>query len=180
MDKLKFIKEFFRNWRAVGSVTPSSRWLLDKMIAPIDFTTAKIIIELGPGLGGLTKKLLARMSQEAKLLVFEINPDFCRELRKIADPRLQIFNASALGLSDYLQGAPADYVLSGLPLSNFNRENKLALLQTIRNSLGPNGCYVQFQYSLGARKALQSIFNQVRIKFALLNIPPAFIYQCYD
>lgn len=150
------------------------------MVEPIDFGQAKVIVELGPGLGGLTKKLLARMNQESKLLVFEINSDFCRELRKIDDARFQIFNTSALVMRDYLKGEKADYVLSGLPLSNFDSKNKLALLQIIKNSLDPNGCYIQFQYSLGAHKELQSIFNQVRVKFTLLNVPPAFIYHCQN
>jgi phospholipid N-methyltransferase len=180
MEKLKFIKEFLKNWRVVGSVTPSSRFLMNKMIVPVNFERAKIIVELGPGLGGLTKKLLTRMNQESKLLVFEINPDFCRELEKINDARLQIFNTSALGLTDYLKGEKVDYVLSGLPLTNFDDEARSTLLQTVKNVLRPAAIYIQFQYSLGAYKELQSIFNRVSIKFTLLNIPPAFVYQCYD
>ena len=148
------------------------------MLVPVDFSQAKTIIELGPGLGGLTKKLLTRMSREAKLFVFELNPNFCRELNKINDYRLQVLNVSALAMADYLKEQKVDYVLSGLPLTNFDHKNRLVLLQIIKNILEPNGRYIQFQYSLGARKELQSIFNQVRIKFTLFNIPPAFVYQC--
>ncbi len=178
MEKLQFIKGFLKNWREVGSVTPSSRWLVDKMIAPIDFKQAKVIVELGPGVGGLTQKLLARMDERAKLLVFEINPDFCRELKKINDKRLNVFNVSALALGDYFLGTKADYVLSGLPLSNLEGRTKSTLFETIKSILNPAGAYIQFQYSLGAYKELQSVFKQVSIKFTLLNIPPAFIYQC--
>ncbi len=178
MDKLKFFKGFLKNWRAVGSVTPSSRFLLNKMIAPVDFERAKIIVELGPGLGGLTKKLLARMDARAKLLVFEINPDFCHELKKINDQRLNVFNVSALTLGNYLIGAKADYVLSGIPLTNLDSQTRSTLFETVKNILRPNGAYIQFQYSLGAYRELQSVFDQVNIKFTLLNIPPAFVYQC--
>lgn len=159
-------------------MTPSSRFLMNKIIALIDFDRAKMILELGPGLGGLTKELLVRMNRESKLLVFEINPDFCRELNKINDSRLEVFNISALTMSDHLKGEKADYVLSGLPLTNFDDGVRTQLFQVIKGILHPAGAYIQFQYSLGAHKELQSIFNQVSIKFTLLNIPPAFIYQC--
>jgi len=178
MDKLKFIREFFKHWREVGSVIPSSRWLVGKMLALIDFEEARVIVELGPGTGCLTRKLLARMSARSKLLVFEINPDFCRELKKIKDGRLSVFNVSALALGDYFRGTKADYVLSGLPLTNLDRKTRTALLEAVRSVLHPPGAYIQFQYSLSARKELQSVFNQVSIKFTLLNIPPAFVYQC--
>ena len=159
-------------------MAPSSRFLIGKMVAPIDFEEVRVIVELGPGLGGLTKKLLARMNRESKLLAFEINPDFCRELKKIDDRRLNVFNVSALALGDYFIGTKADYVLSGLPLTNFDDEAKSVLLETIKNILRSGGAYIQFQYSLGAYRELQSVFGQVSIKFTLLNIPPAFVYQC--
>ena len=159
-------------------MTPSSRWLVGKMIAPIDFKQAKVIVELGPGVGGLTQKLLARMDERAKLLVFEINPDFCRELKKINDQRLNVFNVSALALGDYFLGTKADYVLSGIPLTNLDSKTRSALFETVKNLLRLGGAYIQFQYSLGACQELQSVFDQVKIKFTLLNIPPAFVYQC--
>ena len=179
MEKLKFIKEFFKHWREVGSVTPSSRWLLDKIIEPIDFAAALVIVELGPGLGGLTKKVLARMNAESELIVFEINPNFCRELNKINDRRLRVFNLSALAMADQLRDQKVDYVLSGIPLSNLASDSRFRLFQAVKSVLKPDGAYIQFQYSLGVYKKLQSIFDQTSVKFTLLNIPPAFVYQCH-
>ena len=48
------------------------------MIEPIDFKKAKIIIELGAGLGCFTDKILETMSEDARLIIFEISLDFCQ------------------------------------------------------------------------------------------------------
>ena len=53
----------------VGSVLPSSRFLSKKMLQPIQFATANVIVELGPGTGVFTKALLKAMPQDSQLLV---------------------------------------------------------------------------------------------------------------
>lgn len=178
MSKIKFIKGFLKNWKEVGSVIPSSRFLAKKMLEPIDFEKARVIVELGPGLGCITHKILEMMEEDARLLIFEINPDFCRELNENKDSRLTVFNVSALDMTFHLKEIKADYVISGIPLSTLGDDSRSILLKAIKNILSEGGVYIQFQYSLGAYKKLKSIFNKVVLKFTLLNTPPAFVYQC--
>ena len=178
MNKLKFIKGFLKNWKEVGSVVPSSRFLTKKMIKPIDFEKAKVIVELGPGLGCITHKILELMNKDAKLFVFEINPDFCQDINNNKDSRLTVFNVSALDMIYHLKEIKADYVISGIPLSTLTKDSRSILLKAIKNILSDRGIYIQFQYSLGAYKKLKSLFSKVSIDFTLLNAPPAFVYQC--
>lgn len=178
MNKIKFIRGFLKNWREVGSIIPSSRFLTSKMLEPIDFEKARVIVELGPGLGCITNKILENINKDARLIVFEINPDFCRELEKNKDNRLAIFNVSALDMAYHLKEIKADYVISGIPLSTLADDSRLLLLKTIKNILSEGGVYIQFQYSLGAYKKLKSLFEKVVLKFTLFNTPPAFVYQC--
>ncbi|KKR52484.1 MAG: putative phospholipid N-methyltransferase [Parcubacteria group bacterium GW2011_GWA1_40_21] len=178
MDKIKFIKGFLKNWKEVGSIIPSSRFLANKMIDPIDFKKAKVIVELGPGLGCFTGKILEMMREDAKLLIFEINSDFCNELKKNKDSRLAVFNVSALDMAYHLKEIKADYVISGIPLSTLVDDSRGLLLKAIKNILSGGGVYIQFQYSLGAYKKLKSLFSKVSFKFTLFNAPPAFVYQC--
>mgnify|MGYP001584457982 FL=1 len=152
MNKIKFIKGFLKNWKEVGSVIPSSRFLAKKMMEPIDFKKAKVIIELGPGLGCFTDKILENMKEDAKLIIFEINPDFCRELRNNKDSQLIIFNVSALEMAYHLKELKADYVISGIPLSTLKDDSRWLLLKAIKSILGDKGVYIQLQYSLGAYK----------------------------
>ena len=178
MDKIKFIKGFLKNWREVGSVIPSSRFLANKMIDPIDFKKAKVIVELGPGLGCFTGKILEMMREDAKLLIFEINADFCQEMSKNKDSRLIVFNVSALDMAYHLKEIKTDYVISGIPLSTLSDDSRWLLLKAVKNILSDRGVYIQFQYSLGSYKKLKSIFSKVSLKFTLFNAPPAFVYQC--
>lgn len=178
MDKINFFKGFLKNWKEVGSIIPSSRFLAKKMLEPVDFEKAEVIVEIGPGLGCFTEKILQMMDKEAKLIIFEINPDFCQKLRKNKDSRLTVFNVSALDMSYHLKEVTADYVISGIPLSTLTDESRWILLKAIKNILKEGGVYIQFQYSLGAYKKLKLIFNKVALKFTLFNAPPAFVYQC--
>lgn len=180
MIKIKFIKGFIKNWKEVGSVIPSSRFLVNKMIEPIDFKKAKIIVELGPGLGCFTNKILEMMREDARLMIFETSSDFCRELRKNEDSRLTVLNVSALDMAYHMKDVRADYVISGIPLSTLTEDSRLVLLKAIKNILSKEGVYVQFQYSLGAYKKLKLLFNKVILNFTPLNAPPAFVYQCVN
>ena len=148
------------------------------MLEPIDFEKAKVIVELGSGLGCFTGKILEMMREDAKLFIFEINPDFCRELSKNKDSRLTIFNVSALDMAYHLKEIKADYVISGIPLSTLMDNSRSLLLKAIKNILKEGGIYIQFQYSLGAYNKLKTLFEKVVLKFTLLNAPPAFVYQC--
>ena len=50
-----FLGEFIKERKTVGAIAPSSKFLMKKMIAPIDFQKADVIVELGPGNGVFTK-----------------------------------------------------------------------------------------------------------------------------
>ena len=45
--------------------------------------TAKLVVELGPGVGGTTHAILRAMPSDARLLSIEINADFVPALRRI-------------------------------------------------------------------------------------------------
>ena len=55
--KKSFLKSFWAEKKMVGSMTPSSRFLMDKMLKNIDFKKSKLIVELGPGTGVFTEKI---------------------------------------------------------------------------------------------------------------------------
>lgn len=178
MKKAAFILNFFKSWREVGSITPSSSFLTKRILAEIDFKKSSTIVELGPGSGPFTKEIIKRMSPNSKLIMFETNTDFYKELIKVRDPRVVIHNESALQMQNYLSGERVDYIVSGIPLSNLEVSHQKGLLRSIYSALLPKGRYLQFQYSLGAYKMIEGIFNDVSLRFVPLNIPPAFVYSC--
>ena len=70
-NKRSFLKQFWKEKKMVGAMAPSSRFLAKKMLKNIDFENARILIELGPGNGVFTEKIIEKMHPDAKLLVFE-------------------------------------------------------------------------------------------------------------
>jgi len=178
MDHIVFVRAFLKNWRETGSLVPSSSFLARKMIKPVDFSKAQIIVELGAGTGIITKMILKKMRKDARLLVFEINENFCERLVAFKDNRLEIIRDSAVEMQKYLDTDKAHYVISGLPLANFSHDLKRRLLTSIYNNLEVGGKYTQFQYWPRSYGAVKDIFGYIGLSFSLINLPPAFVYEC--
>ncbi len=180
--KKSFIKQFWQDKKMVGAMSPSSKFLAHKMLKNIDFKSVKLIVELGPGTGVFTKKLLEKMPKDSKLIVLELNTDFYNLLkREIQDDRMVLLHESAENIAEYVKNEGflfADYVVSSLPLANFPKKLIETILKESYNILKNRGKYVQFQYSLLSKKNLEKQFDSVHISFTPLNFPPAFVYTC--
>lgn len=179
---IRFFREFLKERKTVGALSPSSKFLAKKMITPIDFVRARTIVELGPGTGIFTKEILKRMHPDAKLFVFETQKNFCDLLQKeIQDSRMILINDSAEKIGEYLaqhQLTHADYTVSSIPFTVIPSQIKHTILKQAVSCLRPGGLFIQFQYSLNAHKLLKTHFSQVKLDFTPMNIPPAFIYKC--
>lgn len=175
----KFLRNFLMNWKEIGSIAPSSKFLAQKMLRDIDFEEARFIVELGMGTGSITKYILKNINKNCVLLTFETNKEFCNFVDNfIKDNRLRIINDSVLNLEKYLNGKKADYIISGIPLAHLSVDEKDHLLKKIRNSINDDGQYIQFQYTKESYKKIKSLFKTVKVEFTLLSIPPAFVYKC--
>ena len=180
--KTYFLKQFWSEKKMVGSMIPSSRYLAKKMLQNVNFKKARVIVELGPGTGIFTRKILDQMQEDAKLFVFELNNQFFNRLKEeILDDRLILIHDSAEYIQKYLNEAGflhADYVISSLPLTNFPNKLKETILKAAHHCLKKEGQFIQFQYTLNSKKFLKSQFDETDIMFTPLNFPPAFIYTC--
>lgn len=165
-----------------GAVAPSSRFLVDKMLNEINFSKAELIVELGPGNGKITKKILSKLNSKAMLICFEINNHFYQELQKINHPQLIVLNKSAEAVKEELEKLgyiKSCHIISSLPLANIPKTISDNILQKSYASLSEEGTFIQYQYSLTYFKKLKKVFNQsISLDFEMLNLPPAFIYRC--
>jgi len=128
-----FARNFFKNPRMLGSVVPSSRFLVEQLLRDIRWSEARVIVEYGPGVGTISAEVLRRMRSDATLLVFEINDEFVRVLtRRFDDPRMRVVHRSAADVVDVLRElglGPADCVIAGIPFSIMSEEERLAVTQ---------------------------------------------------
>lgn len=166
----------------VGSMTPSSRFLAAKMLNHISIEEAKVVVELGPGTGVFTEKILEKLGVNTQLIVVELNDDFYNTLQnKLSHPNLHLKHGSADQIGIYLKELgfeKADLIISSLPLANFPSELRKNVIETAKNCLDDKGKFVQFQYSLQSLKTLKRNFHSVKVEFTAFNFPPAFVYTC--
>lgn len=174
-----FLKQAILNFKQTGALFKSSKFLSKKISSFIPYNNSdKIIVELGPGNGVITKEILKSISKNSTLIVFELNDVFCEELKKIDDNRLVVLNENATKLDDFSFLKNVDCIISSLPLASIKNEIKIEIFEKINKTLVKNGLFIQYQYSLLDYSFLKKKFNHIKLKFVLLNIPPSFIYVC--
>jgi phospholipid N-methyltransferase len=181
-SRLQFLKQWMRNPRELGSITPSSRFLTRELMSQIDFANARYIAELGPGTGVFTAEILRLLHPESRLLAVDTNAAFVEHLRReFPDPRLTVREASAEHLDQLVAEAGwphADVVVSGIPYSLLPRSLTRSILEAAQRSLVDGGLLVGYQYSRMLRPFLLDVFGNVHYRSVLLNLPPAFVYTC--
>src|SRR5262249_43345723 len=65
-ETLLFARNFLQHPKMLGSLVPSSRFLIDRLLNKIDWKRARTLVEYGPGVGTITSHILQRMSPEAR------------------------------------------------------------------------------------------------------------------
>ncbi len=177
-----FALNFFKSPTMLGSLIPSSRFLVNDVLNQVDWKKARVIVEYGPGVGTITQEILKRMRPDAVLLAIELNQEFVTFLRdEIADPRLHAIHASASDVRKVLAnlGLPcADYIISGIPYSTMPHAVRGKVMEESRHVLHPEGALLVYQFTKTVLPYLKSSFSSVTQNFQFLNILPARIFYC--
>jgi phospholipid N-methyltransferase len=179
---LLFARNFFRHPLMLGSIVPSSRFLIRELLKPVDWEQARVIVEYGPGVGVITAEVLRRMRPDAMLIAIETNPAFVTYLRdSIQDERLHVVQASAEAVDEILQRygqSNASYVISGIPFSTIPAAVRERILLKTCEALKPGGSFLVYQFSTRVLEDLQRVFRYVRRQFEPLNVLPAHLFFC--
>ncbi|WP_442598486.1 class I SAM-dependent methyltransferase [Neobacillus sp. D3-1R] len=178
-QRLQFLYKFLQSPKQMGSVTPSSSFLVDKMLSQVQWGKIKSIAELGAGTGVFTKSIIERKNNDCRLFVYEFDSDLREKLRNHY-PEVKVFkDANYLKTNAHQNGIQQfDCILSGLPFTNFPESTRRNIFQQVSELLSEEGVFIAFQYSLHMKSLLREYFDQVRILFTPFNLPPAFIYVC--
>jgi phosphatidylethanolamine/phosphatidyl-N-methylethanolamine N-methyltransferase len=143
----RFMKEFFRN-HSVGSIVPSSKFLSKEIVSDIHLLPGdrpRRFLEIGPGTGAFTDKIIRRMNPGDELDLVELDPHFCTQLSAKYQhiPNVSIFNQSVLEFSSETK---YDLVVSGLPLNRFSASDVQKIFDKISDSMAPGGYHAYFDY----------------------------------
>jgi phospholipid N-methyltransferase len=175
-----FFKGFLKHPVMVGSIIPSSRWTVQKMLAPVKWDECKLFVEYGPGVGTFCQPVLDRMRPDATLLVIDTNPDFIDFLRKhFRDSRFIAVNGSAADVNDIIQGfgfEHADYVLSGLPFSTLPGDLGPKIAEETGKAIRPGGAFLVYQFRARARDFMEPHFKRIENGYEFWNVLPCYLF----
>ena len=178
-----FLRGFLKNPVMVGSIIPSSRVLIEKMLEPVDWANTRLFVEYGPGVGTFTRPVLDKLGADATLVTIDTNPDFTRYLKQsIDDPRLVAVTGSAADVESILAErglGSADYVLSGLPFSTLPPGVGTDIAKATAKVIRPGGAFLVYQFSPKVLDFIKPHFEHIDRGFEWINVPPATLFWAY-
>lgn len=180
-DWLLMCRKFLKHGTSIATVAPSSRFLARRMLKGIDWDTAECIVELGAGTGPVTKELLRRVKPHTKLIIVELDSDFCKRLRE-RFPNADIVEGDACHLDELLADRGikrVDHIISGLPLPSFPAGLRDSILASSAKCLGETGVFRQLTVMPYVYwRMYKKYFSEVKFGLVPLNVPPAGVYVC--
>ncbi|HWK41804.1 MAG TPA: methyltransferase domain-containing protein [Croceibacterium sp.] len=174
-----FFQGFLEHPRMVGSIIPSSKSTIDKMLDRVKWDECKVFVEYGPGVGTFCRPVLDRLGRDGELIVIDTNPLFIDYLKRtIRDSRFHAVLGSAEDVEAIVKSLGhdhADYVLSGLPFSTLPEGVGPAIAAATYRVVRPGGAFLTYQFSTTARDLTSRHFPRVDTGFAWFNIPPCLL-----
>lgn len=180
---------FLRKPGQIGAVWPSSPQLAQQMVASIDWSRVRTVLEYGPGTGVFTGPIREASAPGTRIVAIERDPEMADRLRqKYADIEVcegDVTQVRALCARHDLDGI--DAIVSGLPWALFAPEVQQSILDESRALLVEGGQFATFAYVQGLmlptgwtfRRHLGRRFAQVASSPVVwANMPPAFVYRC--
>ena len=200
-----FFKEFVRNFHTTGAILPSGRFLAAALTKHVAGGKAppRRILEVGPGTGAVTRKIVAALQPDDRLDLVELNESFVRQLRERfeTDRAFQPAAERVRVLHCPVQQLPRDdgydLIVSGLPLNNFSVALAEQILATLLGLLKPGGTMSFFEYIAvrraralisgraerarlrGIGRAMEAVLDEHEIDRDRIwpNMPPAWVHH---
>lgn len=179
--EMTFLKEWLRAPLRVGAVAPSGSRLASAMTEGISGATGPIV-ELGPGTGAFTRRLLDRGMMPSEIAAIEVSSRFAKALRlKFPGIRVIEGDASQIERLSPFPTETVDKVICGLPFLSMPGETVEQIVLGSARLLHPYGSLRLFTYGLNCplSEALleRGKLRARRISRTLFNVPPASIYE---
>ncbi len=175
-----FFEGFLRHPVMVGSIIPSSRFTIARMLGPVNWDECKLFVEYGPGVGTFCRPVLEKLRRDGALIVIDTNPLYIDYLKRtITDSRFTAVLGSAADVEEIIRTHGhdhADYVLSGLPFSTLPDGIGPAIAESTHRVLRPGGAFLVYQFSAKARDFMAKHFARIDQGFELWNVLPCQLF----
>ncbi len=175
-----FLQGFIEHPVMVGSIIPSSRFTVQRMLGPVKWDECQLFVEYGPGVGTFCRPVLERLRRDGRLIVIDTNPLYIDYLKAtITDSRFIPVLGSAADVEEIVRAHGfdhADYVLSGLPFSTLPDGIGPAIAAATHRVLRPGGAFLVYQFSAKARDFMARHFARIDQAFEPLNVLPCKLF----
>ncbi len=148
-----FFRESRRNFRDIGSLLPSSRFLAHALVSELKKRRSPgRILEVGPGTGSVTAQILRHLLPGDQLDLVELNTHFIDLLQGRFDREWKFWRHRdqvrlVHSAVERLPGEGVyDYIISGLPLNNFPVAQVREIYQVYSRLLKRGGTLTYFEY----------------------------------
>ena len=179
-DHARWLGSFFRHGTRVASLAPTGRRLAREMCREIDSETPQRILELGTGMGTVTRTALELKHPESELVSIELDAKLL-EVAKRTAPGTTFIHGSVGDLPKLLDEHgwdQFDVCISCLPVPSLPKKVNQTVIETweqrCTNSIFSQLTAIPWVYWGMYRK----MFHHVSFNLVWLNTPPAGVYHC--
>lgn len=184
-ENIQFLQAFLKNPAKVGSITPSSPELAQKMIAGIRPGEDNVVLELGVGTGAITKFLQEIVPDGRSYLGIELDKELVKSLKRNY-PTFEIVrgNATQSAAIHARSGlGKVGYIICCLPFVSLPNEVGEQILLEVDKFMQQGCTFRTFQYAHGyyfpsaikLREFMTSRYGRAkRSRMIMKNVPPAY------
>lgn len=177
------IIHFIRDWKETGAVMPSSRYLARDAVRRVVRQLEKpgrepvSVLELGPGTGTFTERILPKIKKGDRFDVVELNSYFYKILKR----RFSTSDSIQLHHQDFLTFRPEhkyDFVISSIPYESIPAKHIRLMWEHKLSLCKPDTYIIYYKYvnfnQFRSRYEKQLVRNYcLNKKLVFLNMPPA-------
>ncbi len=179
-DHARWLGAFFRHGTRVASLAPTGQRLAREMCREIDSETPQRILELGTGMGTVTRTALELKHPKSELVSIELDPKLL-EVAKRTAPGTTFIHGSVGDLPQLLDQHgwdQFDVCISCLPVPSLPKSVNQTVIETWKER-----CASRVFSQLTAIPWVywgmyRKMFHDVSFRLVWLNTPPAGVYHC--
>lgn len=184
-ENIEFLQAFLKNPAKVGSITPSSPVLAQKMLAGIRPSEENIVLELGVGTGAITKFLEDIVPDDRSYLGIELDRDLVR-LLKTNYPGMPMVRGNAVDAFEIHKRSglgKVGTIICCLPFVSLPNEVGENILLEVDKFMQLGCTFRTFQYAHGyyfpsaikLREFMRDRYGKSkRSRLIVKNVPPAY------
>lgn len=178
-DFARFFATWIRHPMKLGAVAPSSPAYCRTMVEHASTEIDGPVLELGPGLGVVTRALLDKGVAPERITSIEYETSFA-DVLKTRFPTVNVVEGDGFDLDRTLGTAPKTAfaaILFAIPILNMTQDQRQSLFTRYFERLRPGGNLTQLSYLPTAPvKPVPGVFTVSSSPIVWSNIPPARVW----